>query len=134
MQEDKYTSYIELYGKKYPLCLTVAAQERANAEFGGVKQMLKDMQGTDDQILSSTIKLTHLLMCGGRDRAKALAWMSGEKSDTPTVPDCELMRELMTMKDIADCQQKVFEAIRASNSRTVEAEPVKEKNVNTTQG
>lgn len=132
--DDKYTTYIEFYSKRFPLCLTVAAQERANSEFGGIGKMLKDMQSAGDQVLTGTVELVHLLMCGGRDRAKALAWMSGEKVDVPEIPDRDQLKAIMTMQDVAECQKKIFEAIRLSSGRTVEVEPVKEKNVNTTQG
>lgn len=134
MIEDKRTTYIEFYGKSYPLCLTIAAQEKAKDEFGGISKMLKEMRSSGDNTVIVTANLIHILMCGGRDRTKALAWMASEQADVPEVPDREMLKNLLTIKDVSEYQQAIFETIHASAAPTVETAPEKQKNADTTQG
>lgn len=133
--EDKRVVYVELYGRQYPLCLTVLAHEKICKEWGGLEQMAKAMDTEGEQAIPITAKLLHILMEGGAARVKALAWMEGiDAPELPKVPAAETLSGLLVLEDVSMLQNKVFEAIRASRAATVEAEPPKEgKNAETTQ-
>lgn len=133
--EDKRVVYVEIYGRQYPLCLTVLAHEKICQEWGGLEQMAKAMDATGEQAIPITAKLLHILMEGGAARIKALAWVEGiDKPTLPEVPAAEMLSALLVLEDVSQLQEKVFVAIRASREATVEAEPPKEeKNAETTQ-
>lgn len=133
--EDKRVVYVELYGRQYPLCLTVLAHEKICQQWGGLEQMAKAMDATGEQAISITAKLLHILMEGGTARIKALAWMEGSNNlELPKIPDAEMLSALLVLEDVSQLQERVFAAIRVSREATVEAEPPKEeKNAETTQ-
>lgn len=133
MMDDKRTSYIDLYGKRYPLCLTVSAQERITQTFGGLGKMAAAMDENGEVAVGALADLMHILMCGGRDRAAALAWMAGEEAEAaPQIPECAILKGLLTLEDIKQYQGQLFEAIRLSSGQEVEVDPEKGKNAETT--
>lgn len=131
--EDKRTTYIDLYGKRYPLCFTVSAQERVSQTFGGMDKMAERM-ADDSAALDATVTLIQILMCGGRDRVKALAWMAGEEADTPEVPELPVLKNLILLTDLKEYQNQAFLAIGVSTEKTVEVAPETGKNADATQG
>ena len=131
---DKRISYTEICGKKFPLCLTVAAERKIIDTFGGLQQMAEEMDKGEVGI-TVTATLAHILLEGGVGRLKALAWMEGEEADVPQVPSQALLEELLDLKDATELAKKLFEAIRVSRGVTVETEEEEneEKNAETTQ-
>lgn len=134
MQEDKRTTYIDLHGKRYPLCLTVAANEKINDAFGGLKGMSEAMKQDSSKALGLYSDLLHILMEGGENRQKALAWLSGETAACDPVPPKDILMSLLCIADISAYKAKIMEAIALSSRATVEVEPDNSKNGNTTQG
>lgn len=134
MDGDKRVVYVELYGRWYPLCLTVMAHQKICEAWGGLEQMAKAMDTEGEMAIPITAKLLHIMMEGGNARIRALAWMDGEEvPDLPRVPGAEILSSLLVLEDIGDLQEQVFAAVRASKSSTVEAEPpALEKNGETT--
>lgn len=134
MMDDKKTTYIDFYGKQYPLCLTVSAHERINETFGGLSGMAQAMSGKDEAAVGAVANLMHALMLGGQARMKALAWLSGEKVELPPVPDLDILKGLLTLEDIPKYQQALFDNVALSSAQEVETDPKTEKNVEATQG
>lgn len=134
MIDDKKTTYIDFYGKKYPLCLTVSAHERINDTFGGLAGMAQVMSEKDEAAVGAVANLMHALMIGGQSRIKALAWLSGENADVPSVPDLEILKGLLTLEDIPKYQQALFDNVALSSAQEVEVAPETEKNGEATQG
>lgn len=133
MMEDKRTTFIDFYGKKYPLCLTVSAQERIKEQYGGVNEMLAVIKKGGPNLGKVYAGFLYHMMRGGNDRARSLAWMEGRECDAPEVPNLEVLECLLTNADINELQDSLFEALAGSSRRTVETEPGKEKNAETTQ-
>lgn len=133
MVKDDRVIYVKLFGKEYPLCLTVSAQERINQEFGSMVGMFDRLKKADATIGSTYVAFCHHMMQGGNDRVRALAWMEGEEVEVPEVPTREMLSCLLTSADLADLKEKLFQSVAVSNSRTVEVGADKEKNVETTQ-
>ncbi|MBQ8579347.1 MAG: hypothetical protein IJ448_01480 [Oscillospiraceae bacterium] len=134
MTEDKRITYATICGKDYPLCLTVAAEQKIIDTFGGLEAMANRM--TEGEMgIPMTAQLAHILLEGGNKRVKALAWMEGEEADTRDVPPLEVLMDVLDLKDANELGSKLFEAIRVSRGVTVEvAEDAEEgKNGETTQ-
>lgn len=135
MQTDSRVTYADICGVRYPMCLTVAAQDQIREGFGGIAQMAKAVEADSDAASDVTIKLIHILMRGGAARVSALAKMSGEETDTPAVPDKDVLRDILTIGELAKLQAAAFTALRVSSAQTVEVgEDRKRKNAETTQG
>lgn len=131
---DKRISYTEICGKEFPLCLTVAAEQKIIDRFGGLQQMAEAMDNGEAGI-PVIANLAHILLEGGAARVKALAWMEGKESNAPEVPKLELLQELLDLKDATDLAPQLFAAIKVSRGVTVETqeEENKGKNAETTQ-
>lgn len=134
MVEDKRITYAKVCGREYPLCLTVAAEQKIIDTFGGLEAMANKMTEGEKGI-PMTAQLAHILLEGGEKRIKALAWMEGEEVETQTVPPLEVLMDALDMKDANELGKKLFEAIRVSRGVTVEVadSEEEEKNVETTQ-
>ena len=128
MMEDKRITYATIAGRKFPLCLTVAAHQKIIDTYGGLQQMAQAMSEGELGI-PQTAKLAHILMEGGTARVKALAWMEGEEPPIlHEVPPLETLQELLDMADIKQISNKLFEAIRVSRGVTVEVESKEDNN------
>ena len=131
---DKRISYATICGKEFPLCLTVAAEQKIIDRFGGLQQMAEAMDSGEAGI-PLIANLAHILLEGGAARVKALAWMEGKEANAPEVPKLELLQELLDLKDAEDLAPQLFAAIRVSRGVTVETQEEKNegKNGETTQ-
>lgn len=132
MLEDNRVTYISIMGKRFPLCFTVAAQERVNREFGGLVKMFDSLGKDADGAPSAMVALLHILMEGGAARERAISRMNGSTADIASVPDLDALKNLVTVGDVNTYKKTIFQAIQNATSVTVEVEP--EKNVKTTQG
>ena len=129
---DKRTSYIDLYGKEYPLCLTVQAQEQICTDHGSVMALLEKVQDSAVDALPYWVYLLHCLMEGGAARVKALAFISGEPYAKQEVPELETLNQIVGWADIRELMPSIYKAIGLSTSQTVETEET-EKNAETAQ-
>lgn len=132
MTEDKRTTYIDIYGKQYPMCLTVSANERINQTFGGLSKMGEIMEEDGENAVGTMVDLIHILLCGGRDRVKALAWLDGETVDTPEVPESAILKDMISLRELGEFKYKAYEAMGVSTERMVEVEQETGKNAETT--
>lgn len=133
MIEDKRVTYEKICGREYPLCLTVAAHQKIIDRFGGLSEMVNEMEG--EKAVQTAAWLAHTLMEGGAARVKALAWMEGEEAPEIKVPPLDVLVDAMDLKDVNDLGSRLFVAIRVSRGVTVETDDSEnnEKNVSTTQ-
>ena len=135
MMNDKRVVYTNLCGRQYPLCLTVAAQNRICDEFGGLVKMAEAMDKAGERATSVLCQVSTILIEGGIGRMKSLAWMEGKEADEICAPDSQTLENLLTIAEVSELRDAVFNAITASRQQTVETEPDKStsKNAETTQ-
>lgn len=134
MIPDKRTTFVSIHGKQYPLCLTVAANEKLNDTYGGMKNLIAGVKNDSQKAASSYVGLLHILLEGGANRQKALAWISGAAAEVEPVPDLETLQDLLSIADVAEYKGAILEALAVSSMATVETEPDESKNADTTQG
>lgn len=134
MMGDKRITYASVCGREYPLCLTVAAEQKIIDTFGGLEEMANKMSQGEEGI-PMTAQLAHILLEGGQKRVKALAWLEGTEAETKEVPPLDVLMDALDLKDANELGKKLFEAIKVSRGVTVEvAEDNEEgKNAQTTQ-
>lgn len=134
MTKDDRTTYLNFFGREYPLCLTVMASDAITKEFGGYDGLAAAL-GNGVDSLGDWAKLLHILMDGGAARVKAIAWLNGEEINMlPDVPNLDIIRDILSWSDIQQNRDIIMSAISGSSNPTVEADPDMEKNVEATQG
>ena len=119
---DDRTSYLDFYGKKYPLCLTVLASEEITKLYGSFDGLSEKINGGFDY-LGDWAQLLHILMGGGEARVKAIAWMNGTEAETPEVPSLDAIRNILSWNDVMKDKDTIMAAVFGSAKPTVEAEP-----------
>lgn len=119
---------VEIRGKKFPLCLTVAALDKVNEKCGGVKNIGafldgKQPDGTSNtaQVICNTAWLLGLLIHEGEEARFVLARFDGEKADRRVVPDSVAISHLLTVASVNKYRKAVFDAINESMSQEIEA-------------
>ena len=135
MMQDKRITYVALFGKEYPMCLTVAAEQQLIERFGGLEQVANQM--TDGEAgIPVVAEFAHIMMEGGQKRVKALAWLEGEEAQPLPVPPMEVLLDALDLADAQYLSGKLLEAVCVSRGVTVEVAEEREegKNGETTQG
>lgn len=133
MMDDRIT-YLNFFGREYPLCLTVLAQQKVDDIWGGLDKLSEQMQqsGTGGDGMSIWCQLLRILMEGGASRVNALAWLTGQIPDElPPIPEMETLNQIISWKDIDTFAPLIMDSIGNSTKQTVEVAP--EKNAETTQ-
>ena len=117
-------SYIELLGKKYPLCFSLAASEKISDEFGSMEKMTKSLKSNDFGTMAKTVDavLTALM-----DAGQIYCRMANIECPPPL--ECR-PADLIDLSD-PTAIQAIFEAMAVGNEREVE---VVSKNAKTTPG
>jgi len=117
-------SYIELLGKKYPLCFSLAATEKLNDAFGSMEKMTEAVTGNNvgDMAKAIDIILT-VLMEAGRKYCK----VTGQECPEPL--ECR-PADLIDLTD-PSAVSAIYSAMAVGKEREVE---VSSKNAETTQG
>lgn len=118
-------TYIELLGKRHPLCFSLSATEEIVEEFGGTEQMTDAITSGDtvSQLRAVDKVLDILLRAGRRYCAEAGLEM----------PETPLRCRPADVLDVSDpaAVQAIFSTIARDSARTVQAAP---KNGEPTQG
>lgn len=135
MHPDNRVVYTDLFGKKYPLCMTVHAQDLFKKKFGSYSGWAEGLQNQEDETaaVNATVDLLDIMLQGGRARVKALAWIAGEEPELPPELDLEFLRQALSLSELGDIQAKLFETFTAGNKQTVEVAEDRSKNAETTQ-
>lgn len=109
------TSYIELLGRNYPLCLSLSAAEELVNAFGSLDAMADLLDGQDISKMTKAVDtILSVLMKAGRIYAQAL----GE--EVPPELPCR-PADLIDVRE-QHAVQSIFNAMRSDTERTVEAD------------
>lgn len=115
---------INLGGKKYPACMSIAATKAISERFGGLDNIGKTEGQTEARMLEDAIFLLHTLMESG---AKFVRLTEDRTVQVPTIED---MEDLYGVDDLATIQGVSAAIITEGSKRTVETD---EKNADTTE-
>ena len=133
MMKDPRVVSVEIFGCKYPLCLTVSATEKVEKTFGSIKQLMDSLQSKDSAlVVNNMLQLAEYLMEGGRARVQSLAHISGEPAELPPVIRIKEAYSTLSLAESAIFSQAVTQAFLAGIRQTVEVGE-SPKNVETTQ-
>ena len=118
---------VEIRGKKFPLCLTVAALDRINEKCGSLTKFLDYLQGDGEvnTIVINTAWALSLLMAEGEENRLICARLDGEKAERHQVPDEEAVRHLLTPGAVRRYRVAVLTAVNESMRQEIEAESSK---------
>ena len=133
---------VEIRGKKFPLCLTVAALDALNEKCGGIGGVFDFLRGdpveeaglSDAQIEQEKIAaqsralynnawLLGLLITEGEENRLMEAHFDGGNTARRRVPGPEDLVHLMTPGQISSYRLEILQAVNASMRRTLEATP-----------
>lgn len=114
MEEEMKVSYIELLGKKYPLCFSLSASERLSDAFGGMDKMQEALSDTKD--IGKLAKAVDTILTALMDAGNIYCKMAN--IETPEKLLCR-PSDLIDMSDPAAISA-IFSAISAGNEREVE--------------
>lgn len=114
---------VEIRGKKFPLCLTVAALDKVNERCGGLKQLTDHLDGNGESIsiAQNTTWMLALLIRGGEERRLMEAKLAGETTERNQVPDEEMLSCLLGFAEVIGIRKTVFAAINESLTQSIEA-------------
>lgn len=133
---------VEIRGKKFPLCLTVAALDQLNEKCGGIGGIMDFLRGNPEEIQGLNDTQLQQLSMEATSRAKYNnAWMLGlliregeenrimearfDGGDTErrSVPGPEDMVHLLTPGQVVAYQLAIIQAVNESLKRTLEITP-----------
>lgn len=135
MHPDSRVVNIELFGKEYPLCMTVHAQSLFNERFGSYRGWAEELSAEEDEssAVTATVELLDIMLQGGRARVKALAWIAGEEPVLPPELNKEFLLEALSLSEIGELQPALLRTFTAGAKQTVEVQEDRSKNAETTQ-
>lgn len=119
---------VEIRGKQFPLCLTVAALDKVNAKCGGIGGIGKFLDGTNDegetdfsQSMCNTAWLLGLLIQEGEENRLVCARCDGEQAERRAVPDATAIGHLLTVASAKKYKMVVVAAVNESLTQEIEA-------------
>ena len=119
---------VDIRGKKFPLCLTVAALDKINEKCGGMKNIGAFLggKGADGQASSSlamvnTTWMLALLLKEGEENRVVLSRLAGEDVQRQDVPDQETLSHLLTVASANKYRVAVIQAVNESMVQEIEA-------------
>ena len=115
---------VEIRGKTFPLCLTVAALDEVNEKCGGLKNLTGFLNGNDDSSKSicNTAWMLGLLIREGEENRLIEARFAGEKTERRSVPDSAAISHLLTPGSAQQYRLAVWNAVNESMRQEIEAE------------
>ena len=115
---------VEIRGKNFPLCLTVAALDKVNEKCGGLKNLSNFMKGDGDsgKSICNTVWMLGLLIQEGEENRLVEARFSGEKAERRAVPDSSAIMHLLTPGAAQAYRLAVWNAVNESMHQGIEAE------------
>lgn len=114
----------EIRGKKFPLCLTVAALDKINAKCGGLKQLSGFLKGNGEsgKAVCNTAWLLGVLIQEGEENRLVEARFAGQQVERIAVPDSDAICHLMTVGQARKYVDLVWDAVEESMRQEIEAE------------
>ncbi len=124
---------VEIHGKSYPLCLTVAALDEINEKIGGISGITTFLNGGEDasyeQMFENTVWLLELLLREGEENRLICEHFADGVANPVRreIPDLKAIRSGFTLASIAVYRASVLAAVSESMSQTIEAAYSKKK-------
>lgn len=119
---------VEIWGKKFPLCLTVAALDEVMDKCGGIDGIASFLDGKDEtgtqgfsRMVRNTAWLLGLLIREGEENRLANARFFEPRTPAVAVPDPDTIRHLLTIKSVVKYRPAIMDAIGESLNREIEA-------------
>lgn len=119
---------VDIGGRAYPLCMTVAAMDRLCERCGGLENLGQFLSGGGDaaKAMANTVFALGVLAQEGEEHRLMLAeCYGGDPQPRRKVPGPEQLRHLFTPAAVPAYQLAVMEAVNASVHQEVEAEAPK---------
>ena len=123
---------VEIRGKFFPLCLTVAALDEVNAKCGGLKNLMPFLRCADEegnvhveQMAVNTAWMLGVLIREGEENRVMVARFENGDTKKRAVPGKDDIWHLMTPSEIVRYRPAIMEAISQSMGQEVEVEPPK---------
>lgn len=120
---------VEIRGKQFPLCLTVAAVDEVNEKCGSIRDVGAFLDGRTDngtteygRALSNTAWMLGLLIREGEEHRLVEARFAGEKVERRNVPDSDALSHLFTVAEVKNYRNAVLNAVNESFHQDIEAE------------
>lgn len=120
---------VEIRGKQFPLCLTVAALDEMNAHFGGLKNLSDFLNGTllgEERDLASALYnrtwMLGLLISEGEENRLVEARFSSADQARRAVPDAEALTHLLLPGEVNRYYAPICQAVEESLHQEIEAE------------
>lgn len=128
---------VEIRGKEFPLCLTVAGLEAANKEFGGLKNLTAFLDGKYDPsqmmvpanpepntavALANRAWMLGLLITEGEENRLVCARFDGGDKTRRAVPDAEALSHLLTPGTVNQYLTAIYNAVSESLHQEIEAD------------
>lgn len=120
---------VNIRGKEFPLCLTVAAVDAINGRCGSFKKLGAFLDGKDDsgtsdfgRMMYNTAWILGLLLREGEENRLICARFDGEAAERRAVPDSDAMCHLLTVVGAGKYRSAVLDAVRESMVQDIEAE------------
>lgn len=119
---------VEIRGKAFPLCLTVAALDEINEKCGGMQHIGAFLDGKDSagaanssRVMTNTAWMLALLLREGEENRLVYAHLGGEDADRRDVPGLDTLRHYMTFATAKKYRLAVITAINESMVQDIEA-------------
>lgn len=118
---------VEIRGKKFPLCLTVAALDKINDKCGGISELTAFLTGSGDLSKSfhNTAWLLALLIEEGEKNRVVCARFDGNPAEQTDLPNYEQLCSMCTIHTMMRYRGVVLDAINASMKQEIEVAPSK---------
>lgn len=119
---------VDIRGKKFPLCLTVAAVDEINEQCGSIKNIGTFLDGASEgrtfdmgRAMHNTAWMLDLLIREGEENRLINARFHGDATERREVPDFDTLRHLLTVAEAQKCREDVFRAVTESLTQEIEA-------------
>lgn len=119
---------VEIRGKEFPLCLTVAAVDKVNEKCGSISNIGAFLDGKDSskkfelgRAMYNTAWLLGLLIQEGEENRLVNARFEGEKTERREVPNADALCHLLTVGTAKMYWDAVITAVNESMVQDIEA-------------
>lgn len=119
---------VNIRGKEFPLCLTVAAVDEINQKCGSIKNIGTFLDGASDkrsfdlgEATRNTAWMLALLLREGEENRLISAKFDGCDVNRSEVPDEATLGHLLTIAQALECRNAVLSAVSESLHQEIEA-------------
>lgn len=118
---------VNIRGKEFPLCLTVAALDKINEKCGGLSELTEFLSGSGDlgKSFRNTAWLMALLIEEGEKNRRVCSQFDGNPVDSTDLPDYEQLCAMCTIHTMMGYRSVALDAISASMHQDIEASHTK---------